>query len=71
MVIDMDIYGAISDFFDMLKSYIELLKGYLEEAEISGLLNYLFLCIPEEIRGILILFLLFMLILGIRKAFKG
>lgn len=67
----MDIYGAIRDFVDMIISYIELLIGYLEDASISELLNYLFFCIPEEIRAILIVLLLLMLVLGIRKAIIG
>lgn len=67
----MDIYGIVRDFVDMIISYIELLIGYLEDASMSELLNYLFLCIPEEVRAILIVFLLLMLVLGIRKAVKG
>lgn len=71
LVTDMDITNSINDFFEMLKSYIDLLKGYLEESEIVGLLNYLFLCIPEEVRAIFIVLLLLMLILGVRSAIKG
>lgn len=67
----MDIYGIVRDFVDMIISYIELIIGYLEDASISELLNYLFLCIPEEVRAILIVLLLLMLFLGIRKAVKG
>lgn len=67
----MSIYDTVRDFVDMLISYIELLTGYLEDADISKLLNYLWLCIPEEVRAILIVLLLLMLILGIRKAVKG
>lgn len=67
----MDLYGTIRDFIEMIVSYIELLIGYLEEANISDLLNYLYLCIPEEVRAILIVLLLLMLVLGIRNAVKG
>ena len=67
----MDLYGTIREFINMLISYIELLISYLEDANISELLNYLFLCIPEEVRAILIVLLLLMLILGIREAVKG
>lgn len=67
----MDLYGAIVDFIDLIISYIELLTNYLEDANILELLNYLFFCIPEEIRAILIVLLLLMLVLGIRKAVKG
>jgi len=67
----MNISGSINDFFNMLKSYIDLLIGYLDDSELIGLLNYLFLCIPEEIRGIFVFLLLIMLILGIRRAIKG
>ena len=67
----MDLYGAVRDFVDLVISYIELLIGYIEDAEISELLNYLFQCIPEEVRAILIVLLLLMLVLGIRKAVKG
>ena len=49
----MDLYGAVTDFFDMLTYYIELLKSYLEDVDISGILNYLFFCIPEELRAII------------------
>lgn len=67
----MDLYSTIVDFFEMINSYIKLLTDYLEDANISELLNYLFLCIPEEVRAILIVLLLLMLILGIREAVKG
>ena len=67
----MNLYDTVVDFFDVLISYIKLLIGYLEDANISKLLNYLWLCIPEEVRAILIVLLLLMLILGIRKAVKG
>lgn len=67
----MDLYGTIRDFIEMLVSYIELLIDYLEEADIADLFNYLYLCIPEEVRAILIVLLLLMLVLGIRNAVKG
>ena len=66
----MDLYGAVVDFINMIISYIDLLKKYLEEANISDLLNYLFYCIPEEIREIIIVILLLLLVLGIRNALK-
>lgn len=67
----MDIAKTIEDFFSMINSYIELLVGYLENADMIELLNYLFLCIPVEVRAILIVLLLLMIVLGIRNAFKG
>lgn len=67
----MDIYGSINDFFEMLKSYVELLIGYLDNSELFGLLNYLYICIPEEVRAIFIVLLLLMLVLGVRRAIKG
>ena len=67
----MDIYGAIRDFIEMIISYIKLLTEYVENANMMELLNYLFICIPEEVRAILIVLMLLLLILGIRKAVKG
>ncbi len=67
----MDIYGTVRDFFEMIESYIDLLERYLKEANLKELLQYLFICIPEEIRAIIIVFLLIMLILGLKKIFKG
>lgn len=66
----MDIYGSVKDFFDMLESYIELLIGYLEEGHIMDLLQYLFICIPLEVRGIIIVVVLLSLVLGLKGVIK-
>lgn len=66
----MDIVQSINDFFEMLESYIDLLIGYLDDSELIDMLLYLFRCIPDEIKGILIVVLVFILLLGIRGALK-
>lgn len=66
----MDIVTGIKDFFEMLESYIELLIGYLEEGQIMDLLQYLFICIPLEVRGIIIVIVLLSLVLGFKGVIK-
>lgn len=66
----MDIVTGIKDFFKMLESYIELLIGYLEEGQIIDLLQYLFICIPLEVRGIIIVIVLLSLVLGLKGVIK-
>lgn len=66
----MDLADSIKDFFKMLESYIELLIGYLEDSQIMDLLQYLFICIPLEVRGIIILIVLLLLVLGLKGVIK-
>lgn len=66
----MDLADSIKDFFKMLESYIELLIGYLEDGQIMDLLQYLFICIPLEVRGIIILIVLLSLVLGLKGVIK-
>lgn len=66
----MDIVTGIKDFFKMLESYIELLISYLEDGQIMDLLQYLFICIPLEVRGIIIVVVLLLLLLGLKGVIK-
>lgn len=67
----MDIVRSIEDFFEMIKSYIALLISYVSDSELIGLLNYLYLCIPVEVRAVVIIIVLFLLVLGLRNLFKN
>lgn len=67
----MEIVNFIDDFFDMLISYLDLLKSYLKDDQFTDMLMYLYRCIPEEIKGILVVFLLLFLLIGLRNALKN
>lgn len=66
----MDYVTYIENFFDMISVYIEKIKFFFSDSQFSKLLVYLFECIPEEMRIIFFIFILFLILVGFIKVFK-
>ena len=62
---------AIENFFDNIISYIEMIVNFLGDDSFAELLLHLWWCLPELVRGILILTILLTILLGFVNAFSG
>lgn len=61
---------GIQDFFDSLTKYVQKLIEFLKVDEWMDFLEYLFLCIPEDIRIVLLFLFLAIMFVGFVKAFR-
>lgn len=66
----MDYANSVNEFFSLLRVYIEKVISFFSDEGFNQLLVYLFDCIPEEIRFILLLFVLFVVTVGFLRLFR-
>ncbi len=66
----MNYVQGIEDLFDYITKYIEMLVDFLNVDEFRDLLIYLYNCIPEPVRAVMLLVILLFVITGFVKAFR-
>lgn len=66
----MNFVDSIKDFFSMILFYITYFIEYFKKDELHDLIQYLYNCIPVEIRSLFIIIPLFLLFTGFFKAFR-
>lgn len=66
----MNYVEGIQDFFDSLTGIVQRLIEFLKVDELKDLLLYLYLCIPEDIKLVLLFLFLVVLLVGFVKVFR-
>lgn len=61
---------VIENFFDYVEKYIRLLIDFLTKGELDDLLVYLYQCIPESVRAVILMIVLLFMIVGFVRAFR-
>ena len=62
---------SIEDFFDLIIGYINVVVDFFTNSDLSELFLYLWRCIPEVVRIIIIITILLFVFIGFFKAFKS
>ncbi len=62
---------SIENFFDNIIAYIQIIVDFIKNDDFTELLLYLWWCLPELIRVILIVFILLTILMGFMNAFSG
>lgn len=60
---------TIENFFDYIIDYIYKLVDILNAGELGALLGYLWICIPEPVRIVIIVTILLFILIGAIKMF--
>lgn len=62
---------SIENFFDNIIAYIQIIVDFIKNDDFTELLLYLWWCLPELIRVILIVSILLTILMGFMNAFSG